>query len=688
MTSIKSPKYATPLIPIHESDRLSALKKLNVLDTPPEQNLDEITLIASQICDTPIALITLIDENRQWFKSNIGLDATETPRDISFCAHAINESAIFIVEDTQADDRFKENPLVLADPKIRFYAGSQLVTSDGQNIGTLCVIDRNPKKLTPEQIKALEALARQITLNLEHRKLQAETSDRERFLKNILGALPELISYIDLDYRYQYANSAYQNWLSVDPNEILGKKITEIVGETVFLPAKPYMDKALQGERQDFQLTLPYLIHGQTVSKVVQIHYIPDLQRDGKIHGFFAVLTDITPLKKAEETALEQGKKLEAALKQALVSEESFRSIFENSPIGILQLDPNLRFLSVNSAFTEFLGYSDAELKKLSVFDVTFPDDIKTTTEAVNQVQGKTIRLNRFEKRYLHKSGKIVWGAVTSRLADINSNGEKFIISAVEDITESREKDAELKAAHSQLISSSKMSALGEMAGGIAHEINNPLAIINSRAELIEKRILKGDHDTNKIVTDLTSIKATAERIAKIVRGLRSFSRNSENDPMQTISFSMIVYETLALCKERFKSYNIDLRVDCTDEFWIECRGTQISQIIMSLLNNAFDAVENLTEKWISITLSGDQESLRFEVTDSGNGIPPSITERMMEPFFTTKEVGKGTGLGLSISKGIAESHHGKLRYDSSTPHTCFLLELPLRQPKTDSLKK
>jgi len=232
------------------------------------------------------------------------------------------------------------------------------------------------------------------------------------------------------------------------------------------------------------------------------------------------------------------------------------------------------------------------------------------------------------------------------------------------------------------LISSAKMASLGEMAGGIAHEINNPLAIIDANIVLLKKQISQGKIDQDKISTGLNLIQNTTERMAKIVRGLRSFSRDSEGDPMEVVQVSKILQETSSLCQERFRNFNVDFKVKCNSDYSIECRSIQISQIIMNLLNNSFDAVQNLKDKWISIDISRSGNLLKFTVMDSGSGIKGNVIEKMMEPFFTTKEVGKGTGLGLSISKGIAESHHGKLRYDSSKSNTCFILEIPLTQPK------
>ena len=170
----------TAPVPRNEAKRLKVLWQYDVLDTVPEEVFDDLTELAAYICEAPIAMISLIDEDRQWFKAKVGVSVNETCRDISFCAHAIVNEGLFVVPDASRDERFKHNPLVTADPRIRFYAGAPLITPDGHAMGTLCVLDKVPRALRPEQEKALRVLAHHVMTQLELRRHARELAQAHR----------------------------------------------------------------------------------------------------------------------------------------------------------------------------------------------------------------------------------------------------------------------------------------------------------------------------------------------------------------------------------------------------------------------------------------------------------------------------------------------------------------------------
>lgn len=225
-----------------------------------------------------------------------------------------------------------------------------------------------------------------------------------------------------------------------------------------------------------------------------------------------------------------------------------------------------------------------------------------------------------------------------------------------------------------------KMALLGEMAAGVAHEINNPLAVIGGHADQLKMSVEAGRADADRTLRSAEKIRVMVARISKIVRGLRTFARSGEGDPMSSVTVGSVIDDTLELCAEKIRHAGITLTVSPHDNFALECSPTQISQVLLNLISNARDAVENLPEKWIRIEAVAYQGFARITVTDSGTGIPEKIRDRILVPFFTTKPIGRGTGLGLSISRGICESHQGVLTVDGESPHTSFIVLLPLKQ--------
>lgn len=226
MNSVLPVLESTPMPSAAEKLRLAALHAYGILDTPREAAFDDITRIAALICDVPIAVVNLIDRDRQWFKSEIGLGVRETPLDTSICAHAILQQDMLVVPDTLDDARFRQNPLVTGDPRLRFYAGALLKTADGHPLGTVCVLDTRPRELGPNQLDALRALARQVMAQLELRRLLTQAQQANRYRSRLMA-----IAGHDLKTPLRtasYAIRKVQKKLDAEPSELLGDALTAL----------------------------------------------------------------------------------------------------------------------------------------------------------------------------------------------------------------------------------------------------------------------------------------------------------------------------------------------------------------------------------------------------------------------------------------------------------------------------
>jgi PAS domain S-box-containing protein len=349
-----------PEIPKNEADRLAALAEYEILDTPPEASFDAMTRALARICKAPIALVSLVDRDRQWWKSQHGIAIKETPRSVAFCGHVVAEGAPLIVPDAQKDERFFDNPLVTGEPYIRFYAGVPLRTNDGFVLGALCIIDHVPRELLPEHEELLRLLADQVTAQLELRRkarelaaLTAEHKRKEAELSAMLDHIPASVAYWDKDLKNQYANAKCLEWTGGTREELRQRSLRELMPDKVLEHNIAHIEAVLRGERQTFEL----LVEGNG-GIVAAFHgeYVPDI-RDGQVVGFIGLGMDITAKKQA---ALALGD-----------SEARMRALLDTLPGTYLQFSEDGCFLSWHGSPSEhfgldlnhFVGRNVAEIK-------------------------------------------------------------------------------------------------------------------------------------------------------------------------------------------------------------------------------------------------------------------------------------------------------------------------------------
>ena len=366
--------------PIHlnESARQARLDKLGVLDTLPQPAFDHITELASQICGAPVALITLIDRDRQWFKSRVGLAVEQTARDVSFCDHAIlDPGQLMVVEDASKDPRFADNPLVLGEHHVRFYAGSPIVTEDGYALGTVCVIDHRPRVLEPAQRAALCSLSSLVATLLESERLQreeakrnsAEERRRSQIFQTLLQAGSELKSFVDPDYVYQFVNQAYLHYWQRKPEDIVGRRVVDLAGEAVFQEMiKPRIDRALAGEAVQYETAFSFPHLGV---RQVDVSYLPAYSDAGEVLGVVVRVQDIEQRKRREDD-LNQAL---ASLQHKTLEQERFIHIIShdlrepvntiNNFAGLLADEPELTDLPGASRYLDFVVQGGRRMESL-----------------------------------------------------------------------------------------------------------------------------------------------------------------------------------------------------------------------------------------------------------------------------------------------------------------------------------
>ena len=343
-----------------EATRLDRLHRLQILDTPAEEAFDDLTRLASWICEAPIALVSLVDEQRQWFKSKVGVDISETPREWSFCSHAIQGPAELVVEDATLDTRFRTNPLVVGETHLRFYAGIPIVTLDGHALGTICVIDRVPRKLNTGQLQALRTLGRQVHSQIELRRQLTQENillqERERtanallvsqkLYQSLVETVPQCIFRKDLEGRFTFVNERSCQSFGLREDQVIGRSDFDLFPD----------DMATKYQRDDRRI----LETGEIFESIeatprpdgskVYVHVIktPTFDPQGKITGIQGCFWDVTSLRRMEDDLASQ--------------RDLLRGLLDHVPDRVYFKDPASRFIKCGRAFAEYLGLQNPEL--------------------------------------------------------------------------------------------------------------------------------------------------------------------------------------------------------------------------------------------------------------------------------------------------------------------------------------
>lgn len=357
-------------------------------------------------------------------------------------------------------------------------------------------------------------------------------------------------------------------------------------------------------------------------------------------------------------------------------SDERIRQILDAIPDPIFVKDEAHRWIYGNDAFSSLLNLPLEGYLGKTDYDL-FPRELADVFWKMDAHVYDSDRANENEEKIVDGATGQLRTILTKKTPTRSRDGSRILVGVIRDITARVVAQETLQQQTATLTASSKMSALGEMAAGIAHEINTPLSIIELLSQQIAEDLADPTVDKDDLILQAQRCVTTVRRIARIVAGLRTFSRDGGNDAAVPTAIQGIIDDTLVLCQERFKNAGLSLHIDTIPPEWVvTCRPVEISQILLNLMNNAFDATQGTLGAWVKLGVANRGDAFELSVENSGARIPKDVEDKLFRPFFTTKDVGKGTGLGLSVSQGLARSHGGSLTLDPSSAQTRFVLRL------------
>ncbi len=642
-----------------EAARLAELDRYGILDTPAEDFFDDITRIAAEVCSTPMALITFLDEGRQWFKSRLGVSVPETPRSIAFCDFTIRSQDIFEVRDARKDAGFSDNPLVTGYPHIAHYAGVPLASPNGLNVGTLCVLDREPGKLSQPQRSALSALARQVVLQLElnvalresdrardelqsevtlHRKtqrllqdakvnLEQRVSERTRELEGTLAALTASerqfrALFEDSSFgigmntpagAFIAVNTSYAAMLGYEPKALIGRNLSEILVADEWERVTELRRGLFAGESPGFVTELCFRHRdGAMVWCNTSVAVVRDA--DGKVLHTVAILQPVGELKRAE----------------------SERDQFFNQAIELFAIvGLNGQVLRANPAAERQLGYTQTDLEKLNLFDVLHPDDVEPARTTIAGILDGRSDMPGLDARVRNKAGEFRMFRFSGSLW--MEQQRLFIVGR--DITEAKQAEIER-----ELLTSRLMSIREEERKQISREIHDELGQLLTAAKidldlLVQDLNLQGHHSASE------NIRGTLEIVDKSLSSVRTIAQQLRPEVLDTLGLAAAVEWQ---CREIAGRAGLRCKVSIGGSLPDLAEDTEIQlfRIVQEALTNI---MRHADASQVQFSLDYTGSVLQLTIRDDGRGFEVGDRRAASLGMLGMRERAKQIGAKLEV---------------------------------------
>ena len=653
-------------MPGDEIERVAALRRAELLDTPPEEVFDRLTRLASKLLGAPVAVVSLVDADREFIKSSVGLPSDWSGRRGTTRSHSLAEIAIaarsaIAIEDARVHPLVKDNPILPALGAVS-YAAVPLLSKEGHALGSVYVLDKEPRAWSDKDIAALTAVAAAAETEIALRVALRETDHARAALKTMLEHVPYAVFTVDHGWRCTFVNDKAK--------ELLSPECTTMLGESLWSACPHVVGTALESQLRDAQMSAS---SGSFDGYFAPLDAWYEASAEVSEEGLTVFFKDVSAKKRASDALGE--------------SERRYRFVFEEGLTCNLVTTPEGHFLACNQAFVTALGFASMA-EALSANAQMLWQDLSRRDAMLRTLRTRG-RVGPMEVEIMRVDGVPLTATLTA-VARFEGGVLTEIHSSLLDTTEQKKLEAQFRQAQ-------KMEAVGQLAGGMAHDFNNLLTVIKAYVQLALVEL----DDNAPLRADIKVIGDAADRAAELTRQLLAFSRQQVLSP-QRVNLRAIVTGIEPLVRTLLGP-EITLVADVTQIVPdIEADRSQLEQVLMNLAVNSRDAMPAGGSLTFAIgreevthsnqhdhpgTPPGSYATLA--VRDSGAGMPPEIVTQIFEPFFTTKGPGKGTGLGLSTVYGIVKQSGGHVTVTSAPGKgTTFTVYLPASLGEAEPLRR
>jgi PAS domain S-box-containing protein len=657
-----------------ETLRLDALRRFDILDTQAEANLDRLTALAARLFRMPIALVSLVGQDRERFKSCYGLNKQDISRNVSLCAQAILQDEVFVVTDAALDTRFAANPLITGEPGIRFYAGASLQTLDGYTLGSLCVMDTVPREFSAEDRQALTDMAALVVEAMESRLSQKKVLESEHRLSALLDATSDIITVLDDQGIIRYQSPPITAILGYDPEEMIGRNVLEFVHPKdtakIEVLMKSVGESSRTGENNMSSLPVQFRFLHQDGSW----HFLEAIGQNcldvPGLEGSVISSRDVTERRHADERL--------RLLESVAVHANDAILITEAEPVNL----PGPRIRYANKAFLEITGYTLEEIvgqtPRILQGEGTSSESRAQIRQALEAWQPIRIEMLNYKK-----DGTPFW--VELSITPVSNERGWFThwVSVQRDITEHKEAQVELNIAKEEAERANL--AKSEFLSRMSHELRTPLNAILGFGQLLGTAQL-ADDDQESVDQILKGGKHLLNLINEVL-DIAQVESGHLNLSLESVDAGVVGIETLALVRTLAKQRGITLRnYSPLRPLYVIADQQRLKQILLNLLSNAVKYNRVGGNVTLECKIVRDSH-LRLSVRDEGEGIPLDKQHRLFVPFDrlgADRDGIEGTGVGLALSRHLAEAMGGTLDFQSEAGQgSTFWVDLPLADAET-----